>query len=125
MQLSTQIESSVQYAVNLKNIAVGVSVTVQSSKRYLIFVQRFPGYIYVIFSSVLEDCMKSKNTSCYFQHKFSTFNACQKYLTLPPLQLVLEAYLIRCLAKSAAFRLGLVFCLSFWSLPCLSSFKTN
>ena len=51
--------------------------------------------------------MKSKNTSCYFQHKFSIFNACEKYLTLPPLQLVLEAYLIRSLAKSAA--------LSFWS----------
>ena len=26
----------------------------------------------LFFSSVLEDCMKSKNTSCYFQHKFST-----------------------------------------------------
>ena len=54
-----------------------------------------------------------------------TFNVCQKYLALPPLQLIPETYLIRSLANSAAFHFGLLFASSFWSLPCLSPFKTN
>ena len=33
----------------------------------------------LFFSSVLEDCMKSKNTSCYFQHKFSTKSTRRKF----------------------------------------------
>ena len=94
---------------------------------------------YYFFSPVSEDCMKSKSTLVTFSTKCqlnrqvkilqqacdlsTTFNTCQKYLILPHLQLIHEAYLIERLAKPAAFRFGQVFVSSSWAQPDLSSFK--